>query len=62
MVRVLREWVLARTAPASPLARACVLHLLCRDAGFLHGARRTVMARLRVQLVLLLVARVRTMH
>ena len=62
VLRVLREWVLARSAPASPLARACVLHLLCRDAGFLHGARRTVMARLRVQLVLLLVARVRTMH
>merc|ERR1711924_143653 len=36
VVRVLREWVLARSAPASPLARACALHLLCRDAGFLH--------------------------
>ena len=34
VVRVLREWVLARSAPASPLARACALHLLCRDAGF----------------------------
>ena len=32
-VRVLREWVLARSAPASPLARACALHLLCWDAG-----------------------------
>ena len=59
---MVREWVLARSAPASPLALAFALHLLCRDAGFLHGARRTVMARLRVQLVLLLVARVRTMH
>ena len=38
-VRVLREWVLARSAPASPLARACALHLLCRDAGFQHDAR-----------------------
>ncbi len=38
MLRVLREWVLARSAPASPLARACALHLLCRDAGFLHDA------------------------
>ena len=34
-VRVLREWVLARSAPASPLARASALHLLCRDAGFI---------------------------
>ena len=33
MLRVLREWVLARSAPASPLARACALHLLCWDAG-----------------------------
>ena len=33
MLRVLREWILARSAPASPLARACALHLLCRDAG-----------------------------
>ena len=32
-VRVLCEWGLARSAPASPLARA--LHLLCRDARFL---------------------------
>ena len=38
MLRVLCEWVLARSAPASPLARACALHLLCRDAGFLHDA------------------------
>ena len=38
MLRVLREWGLARSAPASPLARACALHLLCRDAGFLHDA------------------------
>ena len=38
VLRVLREWVLARSAPASPLARACALHLLCRDAGFLHDA------------------------
>ena len=38
VVRVLREWVLARSAPASPLARACALHLLCRDAGVLHDA------------------------
>ena len=27
---------LARAATASPLARAYALHLLCRDAGFLH--------------------------
>jgi len=33
-VRVLREWGLARSAPASPLARACALHLL-PGAGFL---------------------------
>ena len=33
-VRVLREWRLARSAPASPLARACALHLLCQDAGW----------------------------
>ena len=34
VLRVLREWVLARSAPASPFARVCALHLLCRDAGF----------------------------
>ena len=34
-VRV-REWALACSAPVSPLASACALHLLCRDAGFLH--------------------------
>jgi hypothetical protein len=39
VVRVLREWVLARSAPASPLARACALHLLCRDAGVLQCCR-----------------------
>ena len=50
MVRVLREWVLARSDPASPLARACALHLLCRDAGFLHDAGVKVMAGLRVLL------------
>jgi len=27
---VLREWALARSAPASPLARACAVHLPCR--------------------------------
>ena len=47
MLRVLREWVLARSAPASPLARACALHLLCRDDG---------VAGLGVRLVLLLAA------
>ena len=36
MLDVLREWVLGRSAPASPLARACALHLLCWDAGCLH--------------------------
>ena len=46
MLRVLREWVLARSAPASPLARACALHLLCRDAGFLHDARMMVLTGL----------------
>ena len=35
-LRVLREWVLARSVTASPFARACALHLLCRDAGVLH--------------------------
>ena len=40
MLRVLREWVLARSAPASPLARACALHLLCRDAGSLKARLR----------------------
>ena len=44
MLRVLREWVLARSAPASPLARACALHLLCRDAGFLHFARMMIVS------------------
>ena len=34
VLRVLGELVLAPCAPASPLARACALHLLCRDAGF----------------------------
>ena len=38
MLRVLREWDLTRPAPARPLARACALHLLCRDAGLLHDA------------------------
>ena len=50
MLRVLCEWVLARSAPSSPLVRACAMHLLCRDAGFLHDAE------LRVRLVLLLAA------
>ena len=44
VLRVLREWDLARSAPASPLARVCALHLLCRDAGFLHDARMMVLA------------------
>ena len=55
-VRVLREWVLARFAPTSPLARACALHLLCRDAGFLHDAGMVVLAGLCVCFVVLLVA------
>ena len=38
VLRVLREWGLARFALVSPLARACALHLLCRDAGILHDA------------------------
>ena len=46
VLRVLREWVLARSAPASPLARACALHLLCRDARFLHDAGMVVLAGL----------------
>ena len=49
MLRVLREWVLAHSAPASPLARACALHLLCRDAGVLHDAGMMVLARLGVR-------------
>ena len=48
VLRVLREWILARSAPASPLARACALHLLCRDAGFLHDAGMIVLAGLGV--------------
>ena len=36
MLRVLREWVLARPAPASPLARACALRLLCRVPGLVE--------------------------
>ena len=56
MLRVLREWVLARSAPASPLARACALHLLCRDAGFLHDAGMVLLAGLRVCLMVLLAA------
>ena len=56
MVRVLREWDLARSDPASPLARACALHLLCRDAGFLHDAGMMVLAGLRVCSMLLLSA------
>ena len=56
MLRVLREWALARSAPASPLARACVLHLLCRDAGFLHDAGMIVLAGLPVSSMLLLTA------
>ena len=35
VLRVLREWGLARSAPTSSLACACALHLMCRDAGFL---------------------------
>ena len=54
MLRVLCEWVLARSAPASPLARACALHLLCRDAGVLHDAGMMVLARLGVCLVVML--------
>ena len=61
MVRVLREWVLARSAPASPLARACALHLLCRDAGF-WKCRDGLLARLGVRLVLLLAAMRLWMH
>jgi len=38
VLRVLDEWVLARSAPAPARACACALHLLCRDAGFLHDA------------------------
>ena len=56
VLRVLREWVLARSAPSSPLARACALHLLCRDAGFLHDAGMVLLAGLDACLVLLLVA------
>ena len=54
VVRVLREWCLARSAPASPLAHACALHLLCRDAGFLHDAGMMVLAWLGVCSVMLL--------
>ena len=57
MLRVLREWVLARSAPASSLARACALHLMCRDAGFLHDAGVVRLhAGLHVRSVVLLVA------
>ena len=56
VLRVLREWVLARSSPASPLARACALHLLCQDAGFLHDAGMMVVAGLCVCFVILLAA------
>ena len=55
MLRVLREWVLARSAPASPLARACALHLLCRDDGSLHDAGMIVLAGLGACTVVVLV-------
>ena len=32
VLRVLREWILARCDPASPLALACALHPLRREA------------------------------
>ena len=56
VLRVLREWGLARFAPASPLARACELHLLCRDAGFVHDAGMKVMAGVHVYTLLMLAA------
>ena len=40
----------------SPLARACALHLLCRDAGVLHDAGMMVLAGLGACLVVVLVA------
>ena len=46
MLRVLREWGLARSAPASSLARACALHLLCRDAEFCKHAGVRLLAGL----------------
>ena len=55
MLRVLREWVLVRSAPASPLARVCALHLLCRDVRILHDAGMMVLARMRVCFVVLVV-------
>jgi hypothetical protein len=54
--RVLREWDLAHSAPSSPLARACALHLLCRDAGFCRDAGMMVLAGLGVCSVILLAA------
>jgi hypothetical protein len=46
VLRVLRELALAYAAPANPLARSCVLHLLCHDAGFLRDAGMKLLARL----------------
>ena len=50
------EWGLACSDPASPLAHACALHLLCRDAGFLHDAGMMVLAGLPERSVMLLVS------
>ena len=60
-VHVLCERALACSAPASPLARACALHLLCRDAGFLHDAGMMVMAGCVCSVLLLAAVRVRVL-
>ena len=54
VLRVLRKWGLVWSSAASLLARACALHLLCRDAGFLHDAGIMLLAGLVVRLALLL--------
>ena len=54
VLRVLRKWGLVCSSAASLLARACALHLLCRDAGFLHDAGIMLLAGLVVRLALLL--------
>jgi len=37
-VRIFYQWASIHSAPTSPIVRACALHLLCWDVGFLHEA------------------------
>ena len=61
VLRVLREWGLARSAPAPARARACALHLLCPDARLLHGAGDDGAGRTGCVVVLLAAVRVRVL-